>query len=376
MGSHTMTGIQGMHPGLNASPMRMPPAVALGYVVLYLLLDWVSYIHPMRGTNITAWNPQAALAVALVAWNPRCWWLVAGSLSAGALARSLPALNSADLVASLTQTVGYVSIGAAFRRWLNPVPSLATRKEYLVFLLIIGTGAALNATLYAGTLTLFNQASPQYLLQAISRGLIGEIVSQVVTLPVLFALVDRVRRAETFAMVATVEWWVVAAAAMIGAYVVFGRATEDQFKFFYLLLLPVAWGAARFGYVGAAWSALLVQLLLILAVQSAAYLPLTVFELHMLMAVLGAAGLLLGTTVDERERAEQALRASLHIAAAGDMAAALAHELNQPLTALRAYARASQLLAQRLAPPTPKAARRLRMSPRGSLRRRTARATS
>ncbi|HET9643277.1 MAG TPA: MASE1 domain-containing protein [Burkholderiaceae bacterium] len=354
----------------------MPPAVALGYVVLYLLLDWVSYIHPMRGTNITAWNPQAALAVALVAWNPRCWWLVAGSLSAGALARSLPALNSADLVASLTQTVGYVSIGAAFRRWLNPVPSLATRKEYLVFLLIIGTGAALNATLYAGTLTLFNQASPQYLLQAISRGLIGEIVSQVVTLPVLFALVDRVRRAETFAMVATVEWWVVAAAAMIGAYVVFGRATEDQFKFFYLLLLPVAWGAARFGYVGAAWSALLVQLLLILAVQSAAYLPLTVFELHMLMAVLGAAGLLLGTTVDERERAEQALRASLHIAAAGDMAAALAHELNQPLTALRAYARASQLLAQRLAPPTPKAARRLRMSPRGSLRRRTARATS
>jgi len=58
--------------------------------------------------------------------------------------------------------------------------------------------------------------------------------------------------------------------------------------------------------------------------------------------------LLLGATVDEREQAEQALRASLHVAAAADMAAALAHELNQPLTALRTYAKASQLLAQRL----------------------------
>jgi signal transduction histidine kinase len=52
--------------------------------------------------------------------------------------------------------------------------------------------------------------------------------------------------------------------------------------------------------------------------------------------------------VDEREEAQQALRASLRLAAAGDMAAALAHELNQPLTAMSTYARASQLMARRL----------------------------
>jgi signal transduction histidine kinase len=58
--------------------------------------------------------------------------------------------------------------------------------------------------------------------------------------------------------------------------------------------------------------------------------------------------LLLGTTVDEREEVGRNLRASLRLAAAGDMAAALAHELNQPLSALTSYARASQLLADRI----------------------------
>jgi hypothetical protein len=55
----------------DAAPPDNSAAVAAGFVVLYLLLDWVSFVHPMRGTSITPWNPQAALAVALLAWQPR-----------------------------------------------------------------------------------------------------------------------------------------------------------------------------------------------------------------------------------------------------------------------------------------------------------------
>jgi signal transduction histidine kinase len=121
----------------------------------------------------------------------------------------------------------------------------------------------------------------------------------------------------------------------------------------------VVWGAARFGVTGAVWSAAIVQLLMIVAVESDQYLPLTVFELQLLMAALAATGLLLGATVDEREEAHRTLRASLRLAAAGDMAAALAHELNQPLTAMTTYARASQLLAERVATGQPQLAGQL-----------------
>jgi two-component system, LuxR family, sensor kinase FixL len=84
----------------------------------------------------------------------------------------------------------------------------------------------------------------------------------------------------------------------------------------------------------------------VFAVQVHQYQTLTVFELQALLMALTITGFFLGVTVEERERAAFELRESLRLAAAGEMAAALAHELNQPLTALSSYAKASQLLAQ------------------------------
>ena len=321
-------------------------AVAAGFVVLYLLLDWVSFVHPMRGTSITPWNPQAALAVALLAWQPRRWWLVAAVLVLAALARGWPAPSVAELAAAFTLSAGYLLLALAVRRWLGAVPSITTRRDFIVFMLLIATGCALASVLFVGPLIALGAAPVDRWGAALVRGWIGDSVSLIVMLPVVVALCDATRRSESRAMFATLEWWLATALALVAGWIVFDRVQEDQFKFFYLLFLPAAWAAARFGFVGAAWSAAVIQMLLILAVQSSPYRPPTVFELQMLMCVLGAMGLLLGTTVDEREQSTRALRASLHVAAAGDMAAALAHELNQPLTALRSYARSVQLLAE------------------------------
>jgi two-component system, LuxR family, sensor kinase FixL len=71
---------------------------------------------------------------------------------------------------------------------------------------------------------------------------------------------------------------------------------------------------------------------------------LTVFEFQALLIALTITGLFLGVTVDERRRAQDELRRSMRLAAAGEMAAALAHELNQPLTAVASYARSCELM--------------------------------
>lgn len=327
----------------------LPPLAAAGYLLAFLVVDWISFIHPMRGLNITPWNPQSALAVALLLWRPGTWWLVWLALAAGAMVvRGVPESWPVELLSSGLLTVGYAVTAAGIAHWLGRNPLLATRRDFLVFLLVVGLGALLNAVLYVAALAAFAVPQPERLALAVFRAWIGDAVGFMVTLPLLLALGSRERRAQAGAMLRTVECGLIAAVAVASAYAVFGRAAEEQFKFFYLLFVPVVWGAARFGVTGAIWSAALVQVLLIVAVQSASYRPLTVFELQILMAALAATGLLLGTTFDEREEAERALRASLHLAAAGDMAAALAHELNQPLTALSTYARASQLLAERL----------------------------
>jgi two-component system, LuxR family, sensor kinase FixL len=344
-----MSSLSTRIPRALATVSALGPTRAAAYIALYVALAWVSFVHPMRGLGITPWNPQAALAVGLLLWRPRSWWLVCFAVVSGeALLRSDGMPWGALLVSSLMLTGGYAAMAAALSRWARGKSAIITRREVVLFLLIVGAGVLLVAVLRVAGLAAFGEVPPDRLLAAIHRGAIGDGVGLLVTLPLVVLLGNRERRAATRAMFGTVPWWLIVAAIVLATAGVFARPAEEQFKFFYLLFLPVIWGAARFGVTGAVWSAVIVQISMIMAIHSAAYRPLTVFELQLLVAVLAATGLLLGATVDEREEAGRTLRASLRLAAAGDMAAALAHELNQPLTAMSTYAHASQVLAERI----------------------------
>jgi two-component system sensor kinase FixL len=319
------------------------------YLAAYLGLAWISFVYPMRGLNITPWNPQAALAVCLLLWQPRCWWLVWIAVACGeVLVTNEPLPWPALVLSSGALTAGYALTAAALKRWIGPRLAVVTRRAVVTFLGVVAGGALFASVLRALALWALGVVPAERVAAVIHRASIGDGVGLVVTLPVLLVLASRERTAATRTMLRSREAWLIALVAVLGILAVFARPTEEQFKFFYLLFLPVVWAAARFGAIGAVWSSALLQMLLMLAVQQAQYQPLTVFELQVLMAALTSTGVLLGATVDEREEAQQALRASLRMAAAGDMAAALAHELNQPLTAMSTYARATQLMARRL----------------------------
>jgi signal transduction histidine kinase len=324
-----------------------PVAFWVGYAVLYCLLDRVSYIQPLGGTGITPWNPQWALAVAVLTRTPRLGWAAVITFLAAAVMPALRHASPVEQFASSVEVLGDVAIAIALRRWLGPLPALVTRRAFMVFVLVVASGAALQSALYAGILVAAGSASLGNVRDALFTGWVGA-VNLIVALPLIFALGDRARRAELLSMMRTAEGWLIAACTVGVAYIVFVRSLGEQYKHFYLLFIPVGWAAARFGTAGAMSCATLVQLLLIAAVELLPYQPPTVFQLHMLLVALGAMGLLVGAIVNERQHAEQALRASLHAAAAADMAAALAHELNQPLTSLVTYARATQLLVERL----------------------------
>ena len=335
-------------------------AQVLAFVALYAGLAWISFIHPMRGLNITPWNPQSALAIALLMWRPRSWWVVwlAAGCGEGVVSAD-PVPWGAVIASSGVLTLTYAGIAAALARWAGGTAAIGTRRQLVLFMVILACGAVVGSTLRAGALSVFGSLPTDRVTAAIYQGAIGDGVGMMVTLPLLLVLGSRERRASSRGLLRSSESWVIALLTVAGTIAVFTHAPIEQFKYFYLLFLPVVWGAGRFGVTGAIWSAAIVQLMMIVAVQSEMYRPLTVFELQMLMAALAATGLLLGATVDEREEADRALRASLRLAAAGDMAAALAHELNQPLTAMTTYARACRMLAERLAGEQPQLAGQL-----------------
>ncbi|GAB3645255.1 sensor histidine kinase [Ramlibacter alkalitolerans] len=338
-------------PDIEPRSARLPSwAWALGYLAAYVLLDWASYFRPVPGFNITPWNPQQAVAIALLIRAPRKAWLVfAGLLLAELVVRGLPAESLTMLAAAAALTLTFSAIAQALRRTLDLDFPLARHRELLWLAVSVTAGSLASAVLYvlihSGSLSAAALAR-----DAVIRYWVGDAAAVLVLLPVLLLTLAPARRDGLLGVLRSPAWWAGAALTCTALWVVFGRGEQDYFKFFYLLVPPVVWAAVRFGVQGAVLSTLFTQAGLLAAAQLALRHDLTLFELQVLMAATAMTGLLLGVAVDERARAEADLRASLRFSAAGQMAAALAHELSQPLTALSNYADACQALADQ---PTP-----------------------
>jgi len=135
-------------------------------------------------------------------------------------------------------------------------------------------------------------------------------------------------------------------AVLVALAMVFGLAEEREFQLFYVLFLPIVWIAVRNGIEGVSAGILITQIGVILGV---AFIPEERGELvalQPLMLVLTVTGLVAGELVTERRRMDSQLqmqRESLaglaRLGSLGELAAAVAHEVNQPQMAAGTYAR-------------------------------------
>lgn len=314
----------------------------------YMLLDWVSYIHPLGPFNITPWNPQPALAVA--------WMLLGGLVHAPAvfatifaadlLIRGAPAGYAGTLLTALTLTIGYAAIAWLLRRLLRPTPSLYSLRQLTLFVAVVVPSAAVIAAAFVGVLHAAGHLAAGEVLSGWLRFWVGDAVGVLVTAPLLLvmaepegrrAFVSVARRGETYAQVALI-------AATL--WLIFSGFGGDPSHHFYLVFLPLIWIAIRHGLAGAIVAVAVIQLGVVLGIHRHSFQSLPIIELQALVAALTLTALYLGVMVDERQRANESLKESLRLAAAGEMAGAIAHEVNQPLTALTNYGRSAQLLMQ------------------------------
>jgi two-component system sensor kinase FixL len=309
----------------------------------YIALDWASYIQPLGPFNITPWNPQPALAIV---------WMLLGGLRhapavaativlADALVRHAPGGYAVTLGTALVLTTGYGAIAAALRRLLGD-PGLHGARDLAIFAAVVAGGSALVATAFVGMLRLAGLLAAVPFHEAWLHFWVGDAVGVLVTAPLLLAAADAGRRSDFLALSGRPESWLQLVALAASLWLVFAVFGEPA-RHFYLLFLPLVWIAVRSGMNGAVVATGLVQIGVVLGVHGAA-IDLSVVELQILVSALTLTALFLGVAVDERRRAEAELSGSLRLAAAGEMAGAIAHEVNQPLTALTNYGRAAEMV--------------------------------
>lgn len=320
-----------------------------GYFALYVFLDWVSYIHPVLPLAITPWNPPPGLSLALLLLLGLRYWpaLFFAVLLAELLVRGLPAPWPYIVLSSFFLTACYAGAAALLRGPLHFDAGFRTLRDLLVFLLVASCGAFLAAVGYVSIYTYAGIAPEHAYLSNLLRFWVGDLIGIMVVTPLILAHAGKgfsLSRPgkETLAQ---------GVSLLLALWLIFGLEFTDEFKFFYLLFLPLIWIAMRHGIQGATLALLVSQLGLIGAVLLGSHHTTAVVELQLLMLALAITGLFLGMAVTSRRAVEEKLQAkaaelnhALRLAAAGEMAAALAHELHQPLSALGSYARACQLM--------------------------------
>ena len=314
----------------------------------YVALDWASYIDPVGPFNITPWNPQPALAVA---------WMLLGGLHhapvvlatvfvADILVRHAPGGYLITVLTSVTLAGGYAAIAWLLRSLVSD-PGLRSTKDLTIFASVVTAATAIIGAAFVGVLRAAGLLSETPVPNAWLRFWIGDAVGILVTAPLLLAVADPARRAGLLALARRPEVLAQMALLVATLWLIFAGLAGDPARHFYLLFVPLIWIAARGGMNGAVVATAMVQIGVVLGVHREGVAALPVVELQALVATFGLTGLFLGVMVDERQRATEGYRHTLRLAAAGEMAGAIAHEVNQPLTALTNYGKSALLLLAR-----------------------------
>jgi two-component system, LuxR family, sensor kinase FixL len=326
--------------------------VGVGYLALYLLLDWASYVEPLPHTSITPWNPNTGVVMALLLARGLRWApLVALSIFAGELLTDVgPPPWPVLLLTSVYLAVVYASAAWVLRRRGLERP-IETPKDAAWFAGVVALASGLAAAGYVAILGGAGQVGQQETWAGIGRYWIGEFSGIIALTPLLLLKVDRaglwegIRRNQR-------ELALQALGAIVGVGFAFALAAARDVRLFYPLFAPVTWIALRHGVPGAMLSVSLVQAALVAALElTPGSIPL--FDVQFPLLALGITALFLGALATQRDTAlrqmreqDAILQRSLRFAVAGQLASALTHELNQPMTALLSYVRAAELMSE------------------------------
>jgi len=318
--------------------------VGLVYLAAYAVLDWISFIEPYAQLGITPWNPGTGLSfVLLLLFGLRMVpFLLISPLLADYLNQQFAMPWHIEILASALVGGGYsIALTFLLHPKLRFEPTLDSMRDLVLLMVVAVVSAAFVAIGYVSLTIAAGLLPAADFTAATLRYWVGDVIGITVIAP--FALFALTRRR---ILPMTTETLLQFVAIGIALTLVFGLAEEQQFQLFYVLFLPIVWLAVRTGSEGVSVGILVTQLGLILGIQLFPTGTFDVTAFQALMLVLAVTGLVAGELVTERRRTEAQLRLQqdshsrlARLGSMGELAAAVAHELNQPLMAAGTYAR-------------------------------------
>ncbi len=315
--------------------------IGIGFLVAYVALDYISFVKPYRELGITPWNPAVGLSIAVVFLEGVriAPFVVAAPFVADLVLRQLPMGFGFELTAAVLVGGAHVTAGLVLQNltWFDP--RFRAVRDALTLIAVGVATAVVSALLFIGVLLAAGLVMRDEVGAVVWRASVGDMIGILTVVPLV--LLWRTYRPWPPAG----PWAPMQVLAVIASLViVFGYQDATAFQLFYLLFLPVLWVALSHGPPGAVVALALVQIGIVIGAEIRFGTNPGFSVLQVLMIALAITGLIVATIVAEREDTAARLRdqhaalsRALRIRSAGEIAATIAHEMNQPLTALTTY---------------------------------------
>lgn len=347
---------------IGAPARRSPdPLLSLVLVALYLGLEWLSFLHEHDGLPVTPWNPGLGLMFAVIILKGTAYGLVLfGSVLLAAALVLGNALSWPSLIfVAATTALAYTSVAGVVRDLLRlSTPHFHTRDMGVV---IVGglAGAVIASTILGFGHLIIRDRDWIEALRTAGLSVLGDVIGIAVVTPLALRAYRHRKKLKSVPPEVLFEFGGYLGVILIALGIVMRPDQPFGQGLFYLLFVPVVVAAVRHGIDGACAALTIAQLGLVGFLHLYGFDLARFAEYQLLMLVMTVTVLLVGAVVSERDAADEAARDAArrlqemqHQAArtarlnlVSGMAAALAHEINQPMTAARAHARSvSRLL--------------------------------
>jgi signal transduction histidine kinase len=349
-------------------------ALGIALVVLFVALEWLSSLHEFMSVPITPWNPGLGVVFAfmLLSGPIYCLVLFVGVIIAETLVVGTTLQWPLIIAIAAIISLVYGVAATVTRRVLRLDAGLYHLRDLFILLAVTVAAALVTSALVASLLLIDDRIALDNVLTASTPLLVGDIIGIAVITPLILRLVMLSQGHASlsgYSRPLAIELILFAGFVCVALWIILGGDGGSGLKYFYLLFVPVVLAAVRDGFDGACIALAVTQFALVGLMHYFGYDAQTFTQMQTLMLVLTGTGLVVGAVVSERQNAaqrmqiaEQRLREkeaeagqAARFSLVSGMAAALAHEINQPMTAARALARSVQHLLEGSSPDLPRA---------------------
>ncbi|HIJ38501.1 MAG TPA: PAS domain S-box protein [Rhodospirillaceae bacterium] len=286
-------------------------AWAAGFLFLYVLFDWLSFLRPYGGLDITPWNPPPGIVLAFLLLRGLKWFPLAfiGACLSDGLTRHFAAPIGPTLLADLVPTIGY-SLAAWYLARIHRIdPRLGSLQDVLRLLAVCLVTSLAVASGFIGVYHWAGVIPIEDVSNVWLRYWIGDMIGLSIFAPLCLTL-GQIALPPVRAPISSWTNLAQGFSILLALWIVFGGDLAQHPILYYPLFMPLIWVGAWHGLQGVAVALFATQVGMIVAIEQARLDTESVTEVQFFLLALSLCCLLLGAVVTERRLVRAALRDS------------------------------------------------------------------